>query len=328
MQMRNLFLGLILCTLAMAETDVTGKWSGGPFLLTLKQQGNAITGTAGSSAGDQYPIKNGVIEGDKITFDVGTFHMELRIEGANLKGETKMGEQTYPVILQRAEAAKAGPPPVFEVASVKPSPPGPNRGSNMHMDPGRLTCSGVTLIDLVRRAYDLKHYQISAPDWMSEERYELTATFPVVSGQEQIQQMLQALLVERFKIVVHREKKEMPVYGLVVGKTGLKLKEVEMGPGGTSMTGGKLTARKVTMARVAEVFSNQVDRPVIDMTGLTGIYEFTLEWARNENAPSENGPTVNIYAAIEQQLGLKLESRKAPIDILVVDRAEKVPIEN
>jgi uncharacterized protein (TIGR03435 family) len=325
--MRKLLLGLAMCALAMAETGVSGKWVGGPFLFTLQQDGNKLSGTGGPGASEQYPLKNGVIEGGRATFSIGTFQFDLHLEGATIKGEVKMEGQTYPVILQRAEAAKAGGPAAFEVASVKPSPPEVH-GSTMHLDPGRLTCSGASLKELIQRAYNIKNYQISGPDWLDTERYEIAAKFPGTYGVDQVVQALQALLVERFRLTVHRESKEMAVYGLVVGKGGFKFQETEIGAGGISGYRGKLVAKKVSMARLAEFLSTRVDRPVIDMTGISGIYDFTLEWAPDGNAPADSGPTADIYTAIEQQLGLKLETRKAPVEMLVIDHAEKVPIEN
>ncbi|HWC95916.1 MAG TPA: TIGR03435 family protein [Candidatus Sulfopaludibacter sp.] len=324
--MRIVFLGIFACFLALAETDVTGKWAGGQFTLNLKQDGTKLTGTAGPMSSEQYPIQDGVIDGDHLTFHLGTFQFDLHIEGAGIKGQAKMGEQNVPVILERVEALQTGGPLSFEVASVKHSS-AEGRGSNMRLDPGRLTCSGVTIKALIRRAYSVQDYQISGPDWLDSERYEITAKFPVKYGVDQIVQMLQNLLAERFKLTIRREKKDMTVYGLVVGKGGLKIHEAEVGNGSTSMNRGKMNAQRINMVHLAEVLSGQVDRPIVDMTGLTGLYSMTLEWAPDANAVSENGPTADIYTAIQQQLGLKLEVRKAPIDMLV-EHAEKNPTEN
>ncbi|SPE36443.1 conserved exported hypothetical protein [Candidatus Sulfopaludibacter sp. SbA3] len=168
--MRKLILGLILCGLAIAETDLTGKWTGGPFHLNLKQNGNKLTGTAGPGDSEQYPLLDGVIDGDHVTFHVGTIQFDLKVEGATIKGEMKADTQAIPVILQRVDAQQAAGPPLFEVASIKPSPSEEGRGSNMRLDPGRLTCSGVTLKRLLMRAYNLRDYQISGPEWLDSER--------------------------------------------------------------------------------------------------------------------------------------------------------------
>jgi uncharacterized protein (TIGR03435 family) len=139
--------------------------------------------------------------------------------------------------------------------------------------------------------------------------------------------MLQALLVERFRLIARRESEETPVYALVAGKGGFKLKETEMGPGGTSISPGKLAATKMSMARFAEFLSGQVDRPVVNMTGIPGIYDFTLEWTQDAQAAPDAGLAADIYAAIAQ-LGLKLEKRQAPVEMLIIDHVQKLPVDN
>jgi len=263
----------------------------------------------------------------------------------------------------------------FEVASVHPSAPpnggrirvgcqgGPGRG-----DPGRMTCNNADLLMLVTMAYDLRRYQVSAPDWMSTERYDITATVPEGATKEQAAVMLQKLLAERFKMAIHRGKKEMPVYQVVVGKNGPKLKEAEdlppeapgqplppgppkldangfpmLPPGRRSinmMMNGKarMVSSGMTMEQFANFLSNQVDRPVTDGTGLKGKYDISIYWATDRMLPmgpnpsgearpeTDNGP--NIFAAVQEQLGLRLEGKKGAVEVLVVDHAEKVPVEN
>jgi uncharacterized protein (TIGR03435 family) len=134
--------------------------------------------------------------------------------------------------------------------------------------------------------------------------------------------MVRNLLAERFHLVMHQESRELPVYALVVGKNGHKLKEVEFGPGNTSGQPGKFSAHRVAIANLTSFLSRQLERPVLDMTELKGFYDFEFEWTPEENS---TGPMV---VALQQQLGLKLENRKAPVDVMVVDRAEKNPTEN
>jgi uncharacterized protein (TIGR03435 family) len=325
--LRRVLLGLAVCVLAMAETDLSGKWAGGPFVVNLKQDGNKLTGTVEASADELYPLKDGLIEGDRVTFSIGTFQFDLRLTGDAMKGEMKMEHGSIPLLLQRAAAVNAGGPLVFEVASVKRSPSNSGNAHSLRLDPGRLTCSGVTLKALLELAYNVKNYQISGPEWLETERYEIAARFPAAAPVDRVGQMLQALLEERFKLTARRESKETPVYALVVGKGGLKLKETEMGPGGTAMSPGKVTARKMSMARFAELLSGQVDRPVVNMTGIPGIYDFTLEWAQDAQAALDAGPAVDIYTAVAQ-LGLKLEKRQVPVEMLFIDQAEKLPVDN
>jgi uncharacterized protein (TIGR03435 family) len=136
--------------------------------------------------------------------------------------------------------------------------------------------------------------------------------------------MLQALLSERFKLAIHRESKERTVYELVVGKNGPKLHEVEAGPGHSNGGHGSLSAQKMSMSHLADSLSRIVDLPVLDMTGLKGAFDIELKWA--PDGDDANGPS--IFTAVQEQLGLKLEQRKGPMEIIVVDHAERVPTEN
>jgi uncharacterized protein (TIGR03435 family) len=153
---------------------------------------------------------------------------------------------------------------------------------------------------------------------------------------DEVIRMLKTMLAERFHLAMHRDTKELPVYGLVVGKNGTKLKEVEFGRSGSDTRPGKYHGERVGMANVANFLSRQMDRPVIDMTGLKGFYTFDLEWTPEESAipkPMEGGAAVDsavgpsLTSAL-QQIGLKLEARKAPVEILVIDRADRAPTEN
>jgi uncharacterized protein (TIGR03435 family) len=246
--------------------------------------------------------------------------------------------------------------PGFEVASIKPAPP-PSQGRMMvgvKRDAGRVTYSGMPLKMLITTAYRVKPYQVSGPGWLDSERFEIVAKLPEGANAEQIPEMLQALLAERFGLKLHRETKELPVLALVVGKNGPKLEEVDAPPAAASpslgqggmmrMEPGKLTAQRVKLDGFAGMISNMVGRPVIDETGLTGFYNFTLEFSPEDMAnmkggvmrmagPSEAGPAPeaapggSIFQSV-QKLGLKLEPRKAPIEFLVVDHVEKTPTEN
>jgi uncharacterized protein (TIGR03435 family) len=258
--------------------------------------------------------------------------------------------------------------PQFEVASVKPAPagsapPGMPRTIRENMgfreDPGRIDYHGVTLMMLLERAYNVKFDQISGPNWLDTEYYTIAAKLPPDTSKDQLRLMLQKLLTERFQITLHCETKEMPVYRLKVAKNGPKLKPPEEDPHYQTDAERKEAVKKVseefqarmkamaakgirtagtrsfnlsnaTMEKFAEMLSNHLDRPVKDMTQLEGKYAFHLEWAQ-DNGPSTNtdetsGPS--IFAALQEQLGLRLESGKDVFDLLVVDKAEKVPTSN
>jgi Protein of unknown function (DUF3738). len=246
----------------------------------------------------------------------------------------------------------------------------------------------MSLADLIRTAYKVKQYQVSGPDWMGLQRFDVLATLPEGASPEQVPEMLQALLAERFKLATHRESKEHAIYALVVGKNGPKLKESAPDPEapapggvnaqiriagnmdgkGVSVTGGpvgpvrmqmgsngnmRMEASKMTMPALAEMLSRFVDRPVVDMTELKGAYVVAIELAMEDlrniartagMMPPGAGPVagvdagrpadaasdpsgLSIFASV-QQLGLKLDPRKAPLELIVIDHLEKAPSEN
>jgi uncharacterized protein (TIGR03435 family) len=333
-------VSLLACTASFAATDVNGKWASAPIYLILKQEGNKLSGSAGPSEKEQIlTFDNGVVDGDRVTFKVGSFQFNLKLKGDEMKGDMRNGADPSPVFLKRVTDGSNPGPRSFEVASVKRSPPPTGNGINstMRLDPGRLTCSNVSLKKLIYESYAVKEYQVSAPDWLGTEIYDIAATVPPGATRDDVQLMIQNLLAERFRLALHRDTREMPVYALVVGKSGSKLQEVEFARGSTSASQGKLIATTIPIRNLTEFLSRQTGRPVVDMTGLKGFYSFTLTYTP-EQAPSAPGPDGSPLAesavgpsllnALQEQLGLKLEARKAPVEILVVDHAEKIPTEN
>jgi uncharacterized protein (TIGR03435 family) len=140
-------------------------------------------------------------------------------------------------------------------------------------------------------------------------------------------------LAERFHLAVHRESKEMPAYALVLAKSGPKLQQVE--PGGTSMNDNednnsrRITAERASMAVLAETLARIVEHPVVDQTGLQGVYSLKLQYTPDN--PKSDGPDAagpSIYAALQEQLGLKLQTQRLPVEVIVVDYVERVPTEN
>lgn len=312
--------------------------------------------------------------------------------------------------------------PTFEVASVKPAPPPTGMGMRVMMrggpgsaDPGQITYSNVSLKSILTTAYGVKGYQINGPKWLDSERFDIVAKIPKGATKEQFQLMLQNLLAERFKLTLHHETKELPMYALVVGKSGPKLKESVdedatatgaapqgggAGSGGPSASappppppptgsdgaGPVMNRMKVgadgmpqlppgalknglmmmtmngrirvvgngqPISALAEMLANQMGRPVVDATGLKAKYDISLDFSPDglngpmmgmmppppphdgaggaplalASAPDgAGGPT--IFTALQEQMGLKLEQRKGPVDLLVIDRLEKVPTEN
>ena len=268
--------------------------------------------------------------------------------------------------------------PAFEVASVKPTAAEPGSSSGVATGKGRVTGRNVTLKRCIRSAYDVPESQVfGGPKWVDEDRYDIDAKAAGPAGDHDMMPMLRTLLAERFKLVFHRETKPMPVFALVVGKGGSKMKEVEtpaapvgppdgraslqsrtaygpgmrimMSPNGTRMAG------QMTMAQLCNALSRQLERPVLDQTELSGTYDVAITFMPDDMdrmnakmaqmAPLAGGPggpggpgiegprgapepTLTLAQALQEKLGLKLEARKSAAEILIIDRAEKAPVEN
>jgi uncharacterized protein (TIGR03435 family) len=230
--------------------------------------------------------------------------------------------------------AQSNSPPAFDAASVKPNTSAGGHASS-HIRTANVQITNRSLRFVIAMAYGIKEYQVQGPAWLAAERFDIVAKAPFGTPDAQLPLMMRTLLAERFKLETHREAKEFPVYGLVAPKGKFKLKPVEPGDSGRDTEhnnmGGTLTATKTSMDRLAQWLSNEVDRPVVDMTGIDGVYDFTLKFSveKNETADANKGPQYPIVPlAIQEQLGLHLEKRTAPIEVLVIDRAEKSPVEN
>ena len=230
--------------------------------------------------------------------------------------------------LALAQTPDAGKPAVFEVASVKPTA---TRDGSLAVDflpGGGFSARNLTAQDLVRNAYQVEGYQIAgAPGWMASAGFDIQARAVAGAGdlpREQVRKMLQSLLAERFHLELHRETRQLPMYALVVGKTGHRLHDPDNTPGPTKTKLGQILARKMSMATLASILTFDLKRPVKDETALQGDFAFTLEWTPGL-AEVDDHPT--LFAALQDQLGLKLEAAKGPIEVLVIDHVEK-PSEN
>jgi len=225
--------------------------------------------------------------------------------------------------------------PAFEVASVKPSDESKTHSLTWKYDDARVTYTHANLKGLMMDAFPVAYYQLDAPSWFETQHYDLSAKIPEGATQEQVPAMLQALLTERFRMVLHRETRNEPAFALVVGKTGARLKRSD-GPGDLEIksTGGRFEWHRATVARFAQTLSGLTGRPVVDTTGLTGTFDIVLELnaadlagLRNADPAEANPSGASIFAAL-QAIGLKLESRRLPIEHLVVDEALRVPVNN
>jgi uncharacterized protein (TIGR03435 family) len=253
----------------------------------------------------------------------------------------------------------------YDVASIKRAiPPGAIVFGKIGTSetPDGLTARFVPIKQIIQRAYGAESYQISgAPDWVNSERYDIDAKFDTSVADElqklspgdrtlARQHMLQTILAERFNLTIHRENKELQTYSLIVAKNGSKLQEVKLddadpskpkgGPasGRADMTvggtGGQIRGFASPLSNLTGMLTNYLHRPVIDKTGLPGIYDFTLRWTPDENqaqvSSSASGlpsadPTggASLFTAIQEQLGLKLESAKGLVEIIVIDHVER-----
>ena len=260
----------------------------------------------------------------------------------------------------QSAAAEAQKLPAFDVASVKPNTSGDGRVLMMPQPGGRLNLVNVPLRLLIRNAYRLQDFQIvGGPDWLNTARFDIVAKAEGGNpSQDELQLMLRSLLADRFKLVVRSEKREMPIYALVParsdGKLGTQLRTSDAdcsgpasAPAGPPAPGqmprcgfmvgfGNLKARGSTLAALASTLSTFAGRVVIDRTALDGGYDIDLTWtpdqiprAQGGDQPVQvNGTTIDpngpsLFTALQEQLGLKLESTKGPVDVLVVDRAER-----
>ena len=209
----------------------------------------------------------------------------------------------------------------FDVASVKPANPNAV-GSNTDSDPGRITMQNVTLKRCIMRAYEVPDIQITGgPNWLDESRYDIEARAGYAAQYAELNQMLQTLLAERFHLKLHHERRSLQGYAIVVAKDGLKMKPSELGTRGHTNDGpGSVVSTATSISRLALKLSVLLKVPVVDESGVNGSFDFALHWIPDEAADPTAGPS--LFTAIQEQLGLRLEGRKVPVDMLVVDSAE------
>lgn len=282
------------------------------------------------------------------------------------------------IVSATAAFAQNAPRPEFEVATIRPSAQTPQDGvtAGVRIDGAQVRCAFLTLKDYIGIAYRIKLYQVSGPDWLGSERFDIAGTVPAGISTTQFPEMLQSLLEDRFKLKIHRDKKDFPVYVLEVAKGGLKMQESApdadlanadakapvnvTGSGGsqgiainygrgTSYTfaNNRFEAKRFTMDLLAGNLERFVDRPIIDSTDLKGMYDIVLDVTQEDyramliragvnagvSLPPEalrllDGASVASLLDAMQKLGLKLDARKAPLDLLVIDEARKTPTEN
>lgn len=317
---------------------------------SIDQNGQGIPGSAVSLQGTTFkamiPAINGSYEG------------KLSADGTTMNGTFTQGAPT-PLNLVKATPTTAwaipDPPPpprvmaadakpTFEVASIKPSVPGaPGQGINVGRGGGNaFSTLNTPLSELVKFAYGVHAKQVSGgPSWFESEKFDILAK-PDTAGMPnatQLKSMVQKLMAERFGLEFHREKKELSAYVITVDKAGLKITKVEGNRGNLPGFGGRgpgaLGVFNATMPEFADFLqARMMDRPVVDQTGLTDRYDFTLEWRPDSAAIAPGGESApalpqniedrpDMLTAMRQQLGLKIESGKAPVEVLVIDKVTR-----
>jgi bla regulator protein blaR1 len=312
-----------------------------PIATTITQDGSKVKMTI--------PAANGAYEG------------KLSGDGNSIAGTWTQGA---PLVLNLARATpetawaipEPPPPPVrmaanakpaFEVATIKPSDPG-RPGQIVALRGAEVITTNTTVHDLINLAYWLHPKQVTGgPAWTESVKYDMTGK-PDAPGQpsvDQMKMMIQKLLADRFQLKFHFEKRDLPVYAIRIAKTGAKMIKSQDDPKGLpgfyfgrAASGTTLTFRNSPLSQIAAVLQNTLDKPVVDQSGLSEKYDFTLTFTPDAAQaviiggappPAADNPDAapDLFAAVQQQLGLKLESTKAPVDVMVIDRVEK-PSEN
>jgi len=225
--------------------------------------------------------------------------------------------------------------PEISLVSIKPSDPGINAMGNS-FPPGRFTLTGYSLMSLIESAYSVKEYQVlDAPGWMSSERWTLIGELTQPVRMFTYLQLLQPVLAERYHLKIRHETRMMPIYSLVVAKGGPKLKPVEEGAKQGAQYGNMIVDKKFEISRLAPMLSLLLNMPVIDKTGLTGEYDMDLKWSPDParlafgdvrdpaELPAPDPTRPEIFTAIKEQLGLELKAEKGPVDVIVIEHAER-----
>jgi len=370
----------VLSTALFAGTlpaqDITGNWQGAlqlpqgttlRLVIKISLENDRLKALAYSIDRNPQPIPANAIARDgstvKIAFSAiaGSYEGKLSADNDSITGTWKQDTLTAALKLTRAtpetawEIPEAPPPPKnmrtdvepgIEVATVKPSRPDEGFGLGAGRGGANIfSTSGTSVRTLIQFANGVHPRQITGPAWIDSERYDVTIKADQ-EGSPNIPQMrilMQKLLADRFKIVSHREKKEMSVYSLTIAKGGSRLAAHPGPPSnqwGFGFGLGSINGRNSTMTEFAGFLqANIMEQPVVDKTGLTERYDFALRYtpdasARLTNVPNARPQTMNdsdalpdMFTAFQQQLGLRIDSTRAPVDVVVVDSIER-PSEN
>ncbi len=243
------------------------------------------------------------------------------------------------IALLAAGAGIAGPQdarPAYEAASVKANN-SESGSSSSNGSKGQIVFTNVSLKRLIERAYNVKPFQVTSPDWTENVHFDIAAKYPPDTKNEDRALMLRTLLEDRFKLAVHHDSKELPGFALVEAKGGFKLKPVEAAGGSSAKDyGGRvrtLTVKHTSIPSIADLLARLLGETVVDKTGIEGVYDFEFKWTADDmdgstSSTSNGDPAPSLFTAVQETLGLRLQSQKVPVDIIVVDHVERVPAEN
>jgi uncharacterized protein (TIGR03435 family) len=359
---------------ALEAQDITGNWQGtlqaGPqkvrIVFKIALENDMLKATLYTVDQASAPIATTITrEGSTIKIRVpaanGNYEGKLSADGNSIAGTWTQGA-TLALNLARAtgetawEIPKPAPPPVrmaananpaFEVATIKPSDPH-SQGQIVTLRGVEVITTNATVRDLINLAYWLHPKQVTGgPAWMESEKYDMAGK-PDAPGQPNVDQMklmIQKLLADRFQLKFHFEKRDLSAYAVRIAKTEAKIIKSQDDPKGLpgfyfgrTASGTTLTFRNSPMSQVTAILQNFLDKPVVDQSGLSERYDFTLTFTLDAAQavrlggappPATDNPDAapDVFAAFQQQVGLKLESTKAPVDVMVIDKVEK-PSEN
>lgn len=245
-----------------------------------------------------------------------------------------MIRSTLIVLTSVAAFAQTAPAPAFEVAAIKPGQPG---RESVEVVPGGVTMRNTRLRACIRWAYAVQDFQIAGPAWLNDQWFDISAKAAGPAPESELRLMMRNLLEQRFHLETHRQVKEVPALILTVEKGGHKMQQVEK-EGSPSFKTGKmsLTGQGATLAQLTAFLSGELHSPVIDETGLTGRFNYALDinsfitqemLKSGGDGPPVEAPSI-ISQAIRAQLGLRVDAKKAPVDMVIVDRIDKAPTEN
>jgi uncharacterized protein (TIGR03435 family) len=360
-----LFAG-ITPALRAQDKDITGNWQGTlqagkglRIVMKITKDDGKLKGVSYSidQGGQPIPITSITVQGTAVNFEIKligvTYVGTLSPDGNAISGNQTQGGQTSVMNFQRSTADTAWPIPEppksmdpnaipkFDVVTIKPSDPA-RQGKGFTMRGRHVLTFNTDVNDLITFAYGLHVKQIAgAPNWAATDKFDIDG-IPDVEGQPNLKQLkllIQSALTDRFKLTFHHDQKELSVYALTIGKGGPKLTETINNPNDPKNFGfrrlGNLTVTNSTMKDFCDGMQAAVmDKPVVDHTGLTARYDFTLNWTPDESqfeamggyrpptTEDPNAPPV-LSTAMQEQLGLKFDAVKASADVFVIDHVEK-----